>query len=118
MPDLRTLDRRLQPYADHLYRVARERRWAPIITSAYRSSSLQKKLYERYKSGKSRFPAAPPGTSLHEYRLAFDMDLGDERNLAYLGRLWESFGRGFVWGGRFRDAVHFEFRPSNWPKKR
>src|SRR5260370_3761125 len=43
------------------------------VTSTYRSSEEQKRLYQAYRQGRSVLPAAPPGTSLHEYGLAIDL---------------------------------------------
>lgn len=42
------------------------------IFSALRSISSQQKLYNNYKSGKSKIPAARPGWSLHNYGFAID----------------------------------------------
>ena len=43
------------------------------ITSAARSYEEQKKLHEDFKAGRSRFPAAEPGKSLHEVGNALDL---------------------------------------------
>lgn len=42
------------------------------VTSGYRTYDEQARLYKRVLSGRARFPAAPPGTSAHEYGFAFD----------------------------------------------
>jgi len=42
------------------------------VTSVYRSWSHQQRLYDRWKAGKSRYPANPPGQSAHNYGLAWD----------------------------------------------
>jgi hypothetical protein len=76
------------------------------LTSTRRSAAQQRALYRRYLAGKSRYPAAPPGHSKHELGLAFDAWHPDERVLAALGKLWESWGG--TWGGRFNDPIHFE----------
>jgi LAS superfamily LD-carboxypeptidase LdcB len=61
------------------------------ITSGYRTSAEQKKLYEDYKAGRSRFPAAPPGSSLHQEGRAVDLaeyrDPAAVRALASVGVL-------------------------------
>lgn len=111
MARLSLLHQSFLPYAQFLHDVAREVGWSPVVTSTLRTRSEQERLYRRFKAGLSRFPAAPPGTSVHESGFAFDMDLLDEGNLRALGELWESFGPGFRWGGRFKDPVHFEYRP-------
>lgn len=99
-----------RPYVELLYQVAAENGLKPVVTSTLRTFREQSDLYRRWKSGLSRFPAAKPGTSIHETGLAFDMDVADERFLKPLGELWESFGPGFRWGGRFKDPIHFEYR--------
>lgn len=76
------------------------------LTSTGRSRTEQVKLYRRYLAGKSKYPAAPPGTSKHELGLAFDVWHQDPRVLQWLGKVWESWGG--RWGGRFNDPIHFE----------
>jgi D-alanyl-D-alanine dipeptidase len=86
--------------------VARANGLNPHVTSIYRSRATQERLYRDYLDGKSRYPAAPPGHSKHEFGQAFDMTVNDERYLQPLGVLWESWGG--RWGGRFNDPIHFE----------
>lgn len=74
------------------------------ITSVYRSYSKQTELYRRYLAGHSRYPAAPPGYSKHQYGLAWDM-IGDDETLRRAGEIWESWGG--TWGGH-SDNIHFE----------
>lgn len=88
-----------------LYGVAVANGLQPRITSVFRSRAVQARLYRNYLAGRSRWPAAPPGKSKHQYGLAFDM-VAD--NLPALGALWESWGG--RWGGRFHDDIHFELR--------
>ena len=112
MADLRTLDRRLYPYAKWLYDVGKYYDGRLMVTSAYRSWSNQSRLYNKWLSGEAALPAAPPGRSLHQYRLAFDMArLGvaakTDPLLTELGALWQQLGG--VWGGA-RDPVHFSVR--------
>jgi len=112
MADLNTLDYRLVPWAKWIYQVGKYNDGRLVVTSSRRSSAKQSQLYQRYKRGESKIPANPPGTSLHEYGLAFDLarlgidPLGDPL-LAWLGGLWESVGG--RWGG-VRDPVHFQPR--------
>lgn len=85
--------------------------WQPVVTSVLRTYATQSRLYRRARSGRSRYPAARPGTSMHEYGRAFDVDLvlpepEKSRALAKAGAVWESVGG--RWGGRFRDPIHFE----------
>jgi len=112
MADLNTLDRRLSPWAKYLYRLGKQYDSKLVVTSAYRSPAKQARLYEAYKRGESDIPAAPPGRSLHQFGLAWDMarlgidPIGDPL-LAWLGAVWEH------WGGRYggiRDPVHFQPR--------
>ena len=79
---------------------------SPQVTSVVRSYATQKRLYDTYRQGKSRYPAAPPGYSAHEQGWAFDLQLNDASWLADAGDLWESWGG--TWGGRFNDPIHFE----------
>jgi len=112
MADLQTLDLRLAPYAKYLYRIGKYNDGRLVVTSARRSAAKQQRLYNDWIRGVSRIPAAPPGRSLHQLGLAFDLarigkdPLGDPL-LAALGALWESWGG--RWGGQ-RDPVHFQPR--------
>jgi len=110
MADLNTLEPWLVPWAKYLHAIGRYYDGRLVVTSARRSPRKQSELYNRYKSGKSLIPAAAPGTSLHEFGLAFDMarlgvDPLADPFLDWLGRVWSS------WGGRHggtRDPVHFQ----------
>lgn len=97
----RDLDSGFRPWADWLYRVAIAEGLQPRITSTYRSIPRQARLYNEYRAGRRELPAAPPGRSLHNYGMAFDMVATD---LTGLGELWASVGG--RWGGP-RDPVHF-----------
>lgn len=112
MADLGTLHPQLIPWAKWIYSVGKYYDPLLVVTSAYRSPQHQTKLYRAYMRGESAIPAAPPGTSLHQRRLAFDMarigkDPLDDPLLNYLGALWTSYGG--RWGGA-RDPVHFQPR--------
>lgn len=89
-----------------LLAAARANGISATVTSTVRSRRTQERLYREYLAGRSRFPAAPPGTSKHERGLAFDLAVRPESALRPLGELWESWGG--RWGGRFRDPIHFE----------
>jgi len=110
--DLKQLDPRLVPWARYLYQVGKHYDPLLVVTSGFRSSSKQAKLYAKWLSGESSIPAAPPGRSLHGYGLAFDLarigkDPFTDPLLAWLGTVWEH------WGGRYggaRDPVHFQVR--------
>jgi hypothetical protein len=78
----------------------------PRVTSTYRSHSAQVRLYQRWQSGLSPLPAAPPGTSAHEFGYAFDLVVTPWEALADVGYTWESWGG--VWGSQ-NDPVHFQY---------
>ena len=110
MGALGTLQRSLRPYAEGLLEVARVAGLRATVTSVYRSRAKQRRLYNAYIRGESVFPAAPPGCSSHESGLAFDVVIRKGRDLDLdalreLGKVWESWGG--VWGGRFKDPIHF-----------
>jgi len=112
MADLNTLDWRLVPWAKGLLYVGKYNDGRLVVTSARRSSAKQAELRQRWLSGQSPIPANRPGTSLHEYGLAFDLarlgkDPLNDPLLNWLGALWESWGG--QWGGT-RDPVHFQPR--------
>ena len=92
----------LLPWAEELMSYFPARR----VTSSYRSYSEQWMLWRRYLNGQSRYPAAPPGRSWHNYGRAWDVDDADPRQLQEMGMIWESWGG--RWGGRFGDPIHFE----------
>ena len=110
MADLRTLEPTVGFYANHLYQYGKKIDGRLVVTSARRDRAKQARLYSSWLSGQSPIPAAPPGGSLHEYGLAFDMarigiDPLADPLLTWLGRVWEH------WGGRYggqRDPVHFQ----------
>jgi len=79
----------------------------PRVTSTLRSHSQQAHLYKRYLAGLSRYPAAPPGTSAHEFGYAFDMLVIGDDNQNDLGSVWQAMGG--KWGGPNRDPIHFEY---------
>lgn len=74
------------------------------ITSVRRSRTDQLKLWNNRHN--NPYPVAPPGQSLHEYGLAWDM-VGPPATLELAGRVWNS------WGGHWSpvDEIHFEYRP-------
>lgn len=108
MASLRTLDSRVRPIAQAFIRALQARGVAVTITSARRSASDQQRLYDAYKAGRSKYPAAKPGASTHGVGFAFDLNLNPPI-YAQAGAAWERAG--FTWGGRFSDQVHFDVRP-------
>ncbi len=112
MASLNTLHVRLIPWAKWLLAVGRQYDQRLVVTSARRSSAKQAELRRRWEQGLSNIPANRPGTSLHEYGLAFDLarmgkdPLGDPL-LNWLGQVWEHYGGRH---GGARDPVHFQPR--------
>jgi hypothetical protein len=101
MRTLSALEPWLVPYAEYLLQL-----YPPAqVTSVRRTWSQQYQLYRRYLAGQSQYPAAPPGSSLHEQGRAFDL-LAPADVLEQLGYIWEQLGG--RWGGRFHDPIHFE----------
>lgn len=92
----------LRPYVEQLLSLFPERR----VTSSWRGWSEQYLLYRRYLSGQSKYPAAAPGRSYHNYGRAFDVDDRDPGQLQQMGQIWESWGG--TWGGRGGDPIHFQ----------
>jgi len=112
MASLNTLHPQLVPFARYLHSIGKHYDGRLVVTSARRSSAKQAELRRKWESGESKIPANRPGTSLHEFGLAFDMarlgiDPLADPLLIWLGSVWES------WGGRHggaRDPVHFQPR--------
>jgi len=104
----------LQPFAADLVRAAGAAGLQPRVTSTRRSSAEQTRLYRRSLQGLQQYPVAPPGTSAHEFGYAFDMVVSPMDALPDVGRYWEA--QGGVWGGHFRDPIHFEYPGFTQPK--
>jgi len=99
--------RQVRPYFQALFTAAQRADRGARVTSTVRSRSEQRRLYNRYLAGLSRFPAAPPGRSKHELGRAIDIS-ASPAVLRALGAAWERLGPRFKWGGRFNDPIHFE----------
>ena len=109
MADLNTLHPQLIPWAKWLRDVGKYYDGRLVVTSAFRSMRKQQELYCKWRSGKSPYPAAPPGQSMHNYGLAFDMarigvNPRQDPLLAYLGEVWQMVGGVY---GKEADPVHF-----------
>jgi len=76
----------------------------PRVTSTLRSRAEQTRLYRRYLAGQAGYPVVAPGTSAHEYGMAFDMVVSPMEALADVGYTWQTWGGGWNPG----DAIHFE----------
>lgn len=112
MASLRTLHPQLVPWARWIYNLGKSYDPLLVVTSARRSPGKQQQLYDKYRRGESSVPVAPPGGSLHEYGLAFDMarigkDPLTDPLLNWLGRVWTYYGGRH---GGARDPVHFQPR--------
>lgn len=110
MADIRTLRFELQPWARWLYDIGKQYDGRLVVTSAYRSPAKQQRLYDRWRSGVTSIPAAPPYRSLHNYGLAFDLarigvDPHNDPLLTWLGQVWSQVGGRY---GGTSDPVHFD----------
>ena len=103
MNSLRELEPWLYAWARYLVQLAAP--YGAVVTSVRRSAAQQARLYHNFVVGASRYPAAPPGRSMHQVGRAFDL-AASPWLLAELGQLWESWGG--RWGGRAGDPIHFE----------
>lgn len=108
MASLGGLQAWLRPHASRLLQEATRLGISVRVTSVRRSKVTQARLYRDYLKGLSRFPAAPPGHSLHEIGRAFDLVPipYNTAALARLGAIWQSWGG--TWGQKFNDPIHFE----------
>lgn len=89
----------LRPWAEYLKNLFPELQ----VTSVRRSRSEQLRLWHNRHHNK--YPVAPPGSSKHEYGLAWDM-VGPRGSLYRAGAIWRA------WGGFWspQDEIHFEVR--------
>jgi D-alanyl-D-alanine dipeptidase len=89
-----------------LLRDARARGVGIRITSTYRTRAEQVRLYEAWlQRGRTGLPAAPPGTSTHEYGVAVDLVVSPVDRLAEVVEL--AGCAGLMWAGT-GDPVHFD----------
>src|SRR5262245_23837341 len=86
------------------------------LTSGRRGRAQQARLYRNYLAGRSKYPAAPPGQSMHDKGLAADFHIAPESGYRLAGEAWESMGG--TWGGRFKDPIHFDARALLRPRSR
>lgn len=112
---LRGLHEELRPYAEFTLQLGRIYGLDPTITSVLRSSAEQSRLYDRFQlclsQGKFRdgetygcqYPANPPGSSSHEYGVAWDSWVPDEHM-----PLWTAIRRAVGWRVPETDLVHAE----------
>ena len=79
------------------------------VTSAVRDRAKQAELYEAYVSGKSKFPAAPPGGSKHELGHAVDISQAVADDMDRMGLL-KKYGLSRPVAN---DPVHLEVSAAN-----
>lgn len=108
MASLRSLEPQAREVAQAFVRFLQSHGVRVTVTSTRRSMSEQQRLWDRYKAGLSKYPAAPPGRSMHGAGIAFDLHL-DPPLYEAAGIAWERAG--YTWGGRFNDEIHFDLRP-------
>lgn len=112
----------IRPLAVQLLREAHDQDFPLVITSGARSLAVQQALWDqgRTKPGKI-VTHARPGTSWHNYGLAFDVAPVVDGKAAWPNdlKLWHRIGElgesvGLSWGGRWKvaDLPHFEFHPN------
>lgn len=105
MPDTSSLDPTFRNYVDGFLAYLQLRLGiTPTVTSTRRTRAEQERLYQDYVSGRSKFPAARPGNSAHEYGLAVDLVFRSNSELQRAADLAPSFK--LKWGGS-KDPVHF-----------
>lgn len=86
---------------------------ATTITSTLRTHAKQTALYR--KRGTSRYPAAAPGTSQHEFGAAYDLAATDPRQQ----RLVQRVGRELGMISPDNDPIHFQlFSAADWQRIR
>jgi len=88
------------------------------ITQTYRSTAYQQSLYNEGRSTKGEIVTnAKPGTSMHEYRVAFDFCMSevghtwDVTMMDKVGEIGEKLG--LTWGGHFKtitDRPHMQYQ--------
>jgi hypothetical protein len=109
---LSDLDPSFAPIASWFVDYVRQAGYQVTVTSTRRTRKRQQELYDDYLAGQHALPVLPPGSSLHERGLAFDMVInGDYRKRAQadVGREWKRMGG--AWGPG--DPVHFQ-PPREW----
>lgn len=76
---LRGLNAEIRPYAEYAVQIGHYYGLKPVITSTFRGWAEQTRLRQRYEEGRSKWPAARPGNSAHNYGLAFDSWVPDDQ---------------------------------------
>lgn len=110
----------MQRKVELMFKHAKEKGWTLTLSSGYRSTAEQKKLYDRWIAGEYDVPVvAKPGTSRHEFGCAVDINVsGNGASAAEMGRYGRSIG--LRWGGDWssnREEWHFDLDPSTTPSR-
>jgi len=69
-----------------------QRGFGTIVTSGFRDLNEQKVLYDEWRAGRRRLPAAAPGKSAHNYGLAIDVWASNGQQAALMTFLREAGG--------------------------
>ena len=113
----------MQKKVEMLFKYAKGKGWDLTLTSGFRSTAEQEKLYKEYqaklKKGQHPSPVAEPGKSRHEYGCAVDLKIGStsansDPRMKDLGAYAKSIGMrwGGDWKGDRRECWHFEINPA------
>lgn len=114
MIELRGLHSALRPAAEWAVRYAMQYGVRPQVTSVYRSWTDQLRLRQRWERGGSPYPAARPGESAHNYRLAWDSVLPPEwRGDPQAEAWWEAVREYAGFNVPSNDTIHAEL--PDWP---
>lgn len=106
---LQNLQPWLRPYAKSLLSLAPQAGATRVrVTSTRRSRAQQVQLYNSFVAGRTSYPVAPPGQSMHELGLAWDMVTEPYSALATLGAWWIQAGGSW----HASDPIHFEMAPA------
>ncbi len=98
---LRGLAPSVRSHAEYTLEWARYYGIEVLITSSYRSWNEQQALYTKWLEGRSRWPAAPPGRSAHNWGLAFDSYVEPHHQAA-----WDWLRRALGWHVPVNDEIH------------
>lgn len=110
---LRGLHSALRPNAEWALAVANYYGVRPRVTSVYRSWHEQAELRERYEAGIHPYPVARPGTSAHNYGLAWDSVLPEPyASSPEWQRWWEAVREAAGFNVPSNDDIHAEL--PNW----
>lgn len=121
-PFILALHESVRPMAQALLEQAWNEGIALVVTQGYRSLAEQDRLYQQGRTTPGAIVTnAPPGSSWHNFGLAFDvaiLDSSGQPSWPNDTKLWSRIGQigkaqGLSWGGDFKsfvDRPHFEHR--------